>query len=97
MVFIAAVKCHDQKASWGRKGSCGLCFHTTVYHQKKSGQELKQGRNLETGADAEAMEECCFLACSSWLTQSAFLEIIGHQTRDGTTHNSLGPLPSIID
>jgi hypothetical protein len=25
------------------------------YHQKRSGQELKQSRNLEAGADAEAM------------------------------------------
>jgi hypothetical protein len=36
-------------------------------------QELKQGRNLETGADAEAMEECFLLACLSWLAQPAFL------------------------
>ena len=30
---------------------------------KKSGQELKEGSNLEAGADAEAMEEYCLLAC----------------------------------
>jgi len=30
-----------------------------------SGQELKQDRNLEAGADAEAMEESCLLACSA--------------------------------
>ena len=33
----------------------------------KSGQELKQGRNLEAGAGAEAVEGWCLLACSSWL------------------------------
>jgi hypothetical protein len=27
--------------------------------------ELKQGKNLETGANAEAMEGCCLLACFS--------------------------------
>jgi hypothetical protein len=39
----------------GRKG-LGLYFHFIVYHWRKPGQELKQGRNLEAGADAEAME-----------------------------------------
>lgn len=32
---------------------------------KKSGQELKQGKNLEAGAGAAAMEECCLQTCSS--------------------------------
>ena len=36
-------------------------------------QELKQGRNEEVGADLEAMEEYCLLACSSGLTQPVFL------------------------
>jgi len=35
----------------------------------KSGQELKQGRNLEEGDDAEAMEGFRF----PWLAQPAFL------------------------
>jgi hypothetical protein len=48
-------------------------FHNTVHHQKKPEQDLKQGRNLRAGPDTEAMEECCLLACSSWLAQSAFL------------------------
>ena len=51
-----------------------------------SGQELKQDRNLEAGADAEAMEECISLllmACSAYKTQD-------HQLRDGTTHNGQG-------
>lgn len=29
------------------------------------GQELKLAKNLEAGADAEAMKELCLLACSS--------------------------------
>jgi len=52
----------------------GLCLNTAaVHHQRKLGQELKKGRNLETGADAEATEGCHLLACSSWLAQLAFL------------------------
>jgi hypothetical protein len=47
------------KATWGEKDLFGLHFHITVHHQRKLGQELKQGRNLEAGADAEAIEECC--------------------------------------
>jgi len=39
---------------------------------KKISTELKQGRNPEAGADAETMEGCCLLACSSWLAQPAF-------------------------
>jgi hypothetical protein len=39
----------------------------------KPGQELKQGRNLQAGADAEDMEECCILACFTWLFSACFL------------------------
>jgi hypothetical protein len=46
---------------------------TLVQHQRKSGQGLTQGRNLEAGADAEAMEGCYLLACFPWLAQLAFL------------------------
>jgi hypothetical protein len=52
------------KATWGGKGLFSSHFHITVHHQRKSGQELKQDRNLEAGADAEALERCCLLACS---------------------------------
>lgn len=38
-----------------------LCFHITAYHQRNTGQELKRGRDLETGTDEEAMEECRLL------------------------------------
>jgi hypothetical protein len=49
--------------------TCTLLFIT----KGSFGQELKQGRNLEAGADAEAMEECCLLDCSLWFAQPAFL------------------------
>jgi hypothetical protein len=51
------------KSNLGRKGFISI----TV-----SGQELQQGQNHEAGADAEAMEECCLLACSFWLFRAAF-------------------------
>jgi hypothetical protein len=56
-VSIAVMKHHDQ-SNLGRKH-----FHSTVHHQRK--QELKQGRNLEAGADAETMEGCCLLGYST--------------------------------
>ena len=34
------------------------------FTERKSGQELTQGRSLEAGADAEAMEGGCLLVCS---------------------------------
>ena len=33
-------------------------FHIAVHYQRKSGQEFKESRNLEIGADAEALEGC---------------------------------------
>jgi hypothetical protein len=36
-----------------------------------------QGRNLEARSEAEAMMECCLLACFPWLLQSAFLYNLG--------------------
>jgi hypothetical protein len=42
-------------------------------------------RNLEAGADAEAMEGCCLLACFPWLAQLARTQ--DYQPRDGNTHN----------
>lgn len=35
----------------------GLHFQVIVRHWRKSGQEFKQGRNLEAGTDAQAMEK----------------------------------------
>ena len=55
------------KASWEGKGLFSLWFHITVLHQKESGQELKQMRNLEPEADAEATEGSSLLACFPWL------------------------------
>jgi hypothetical protein len=60
------------KATWGGMGLFGLHLHITVYYQRKPGKKLKQDGNLEAGADAEASEVCCFLACSPWFAQPVF-------------------------
>ena len=62
---------HDQ-SNLGEKDLFGLYFHTIVHHQRKFGQELKQDRNLDVGDDMEAMEGCCLLPCSPWISQSDF-------------------------
>jgi hypothetical protein len=55
---IPVIKHHDYKQ---RKGF--------IVHPKKLGQELKQGRNLEAGTEAEAMEGPAYwlvsMACSA--------------------------------
>jgi hypothetical protein len=74
-IALVRVYCCDEtpRSQQGGKGLFGFCFHITVYHQRKSGQELTQGRNLEAGVNAEAMEGSYWLACSPWLAQPAFL------------------------
>ena len=63
-IIIAAMKYHNQKNSkLGGNGSFCLHIYSAVHHYRKSGRELKQCRNLEAGADAEAIEGCCILAC----------------------------------
>ena len=89
----ASMKHHDQKSDLGRgKDFFSLRFHIAVHYERKSGQELKHGRSLMAGADAEAMEGCwlqtCFpmdglLGLLSYRTQN-------HQPRNGTTHSGLG-------
>ena len=56
-----------------------------------SGQELTQGRNLEAGADAEAVEGAAY-----WLASPGLLSLLSYRTQDyqptnGTTHK--GPFP----
>ena len=58
---------------------------------------LKQNRNLEARADAEAMEEWCLLACIPWFAQPISYRTQDHQPRDGTSHNGLGPDPLITN
>lgn len=67
-VSMTMMKDKDQLAILGRKGSFGLCFLIAVHHWRKPKQGLKQGKNLEVGADSEAMEGTAY-----WFVQPAFL------------------------
>lgn len=62
--LIAATNAMNKNLRWGGKSLFGLYLHIIVHHPSKSGQEFYQGRNLETGGDAEAVEGHCLLACS---------------------------------
>jgi hypothetical protein len=51
-----------------------LIWFTDPHHSSSLKEaELKQGWHIDAEADAEAIEGCCLLACSSWLAQPAFL------------------------
>jgi hypothetical protein len=58
--LYSCTKYHNQEASWGEKGLFSLHIHIALYHQRKAGQELTQDRNMEAGADAEAMEGAAY-------------------------------------
>jgi hypothetical protein len=47
-------------------------FTSLFITEGRSGQELKWGRILEAGAEAEALVGCCFLACPSRFAQPVF-------------------------
>jgi len=61
------------KSNLGRKGFIWLT------DPESQSIELKPGRNLEAAADAEAMEECCLLACPHGL-----LSLLSHRPRPPT-------------
>jgi hypothetical protein len=71
------MKHHDQKQYGEERVYLVSAFMALSYHGRKSGQELKHGRNLETGADAEDVEEGCLLACSH-----DFLSLLSYRTQD---------------
>ena len=58
-----------------------LPFHVAVHHQRKSGQELTQDRNLE-------LMQRPWREAAYWLASPGLL-------RDGITHNGVGP-PSVV-
>ena len=91
-ITIAVMK-HCEKVNQGAKGYYGLYFHISVHYGRKLRQELKQGRNLEAGADAEAMEGAAY-----WLPSPGLFSLLSYRTQDyqpmdGTTHNGLDPPP----
>lgn len=62
--------------SWREEGSFCLHFHITVHHGRKSGQERKQGKNLEAGADVQAMEDAAY-----WLAPDGLISLISYTAR----------------
>jgi hypothetical protein len=90
------MKHHDQKASWGEKGLLNLHFHIDVHHQRKSGQELTQGKNVETGVGAQAMCVCVWVLLTGLLSLLSY-RTQDHQPKDDSTHNGLGPPPLITE
>lgn len=52
---FAMIKHHDQKKLVEERVDFSLLLDIIVHHHRKSGQELKQDRNLKAGAEAEAM------------------------------------------
>jgi hypothetical protein len=83
----------DQSNSW-REEFIWLKLPYTGHYQRESGQELKQGRNTEAGADREASEG---LRAAYWLAPHSFFSLPSYWTqdhllRDSITHSGLGPL-----
>ena len=58
-VTVAVMKHHDQKQVGEKRVYLTYISTSIVHHLEKSGQELKQDKNLETGADVVAMEKFC--------------------------------------
>jgi hypothetical protein len=73
-----------KKRKLGGKGLSSLHSHIAVHHQRKSGQELTQGRNLEAGADVEAMEGAAY-----WAPSTGLLSLLSYRPR--TTSLALVP------
>ena len=86
------MKHHDHEAPWpwstmtksGRKGFIWLNFHIIVHHWKKSGQEFKQGRNLE----AELMQSP-WRGAAFWLAPHGLLSLLTETRMTSTA----GPSP----
>ena len=62
-------------AIWEEKDSFGLCFYITAYHQRKSEQELKQGRNLEARVYLEAIGVAAY-----WFAPFGLLSLLSYGT-----------------
>lgn len=61
LLSIAVIK---TKSNFGRKG---LISPYSLQPFMEEAKERTQGRNLEVGAEAEAMKEGCLVACFLWL------------------------------
>jgi hypothetical protein len=69
---------HHEHSDLRRK----MFVQLTLLHQHSSSKDFRtgiQGRNPEAEAEAEALEGCCFLACTSRLTQVYSSKTQDHQ------------------
>jgi hypothetical protein len=82
-VTTTVMKQDGPKASWEGKGLFGLCFHIADHHQRKSGQELTQGRNLEAGAET-------WRGAAYWLASRGLLSLFSYKIQD---HQTAGGKP----
>lgn len=82
-VSIAVLKCCGQKTTWRGKG----LFQLTAWHLPPRDVSAR----LEAGTGLKAIEECCLLACSSWL-----LSLLSCRTQEWHCHCELG-LPTSIN
>ena len=58
--FLPCLNSCSDFLPWREKALFGLHFHITIHHQRKSEQELTQGRNLETGVNSQVMRGAAY-------------------------------------
>ena len=81
------------EGNWGRDGFVWLMC--PGHHWRTSGQERIQGRNLEAGADAEAMEGYCLLTGLLSMTSSVCFLLEARTYSPEWSHPQCdGPSPS---
>jgi hypothetical protein len=68
---IAVVKHHDQKSKLGKKGFIQLTLPRYCYHQRKPGQELKQGWR---------QEQRSWRVAAYWLASLGLLSLLLYRT-----------------
>ena len=90
-VSLAAMKHHDLKATWGGEGRFGLHFHITVSQDRHPNR---------AGTWRQELMQRPWRGAAYWLAPHGLLSLLSyrnldHQPRDGITHNSLGPPPSV--
>lgn len=79
---LAVIKHHIQKQLERKRSIVPWCLQSTLGGF--------QSRNLQAGIEEATMQECCFLACSLWLTQPAFRYYPQPPPWDGIAYNGLG-------
>lgn len=85
MVSVAVIKHSGQKKLGEER--LYLAYMCTIQSIVEGSQENNSGRNVEAGSEAEATEECFFLAGFPWFGQLAFLDNLEWPARGGTPHS----------